>query len=1227
VHRDFWLQQLSGDLPRLELPAKEVRPKLMTYKGQSLQTFLPKAGVQSLKDFCRSNGGSLFMGLLSSWYVLFYRYTSQEDLIIGTPVAGRDHADLENQIGFYLNILALRNQLNPSESFEVFFRQVKDAVLSAYSHQVYPFDRLVEELKVKRDMSRNAVFDVMFTLQNVSESLEMELPAVGEIVNSGSQVSKFDIDIVFQEVGEGLLLNVVFNPDVYEQATIEQLMQHYQQLLQALMVAPQKAVGQIDFLTSTQRSQLLYDFNKTNDEANASKTILDLFEEQARSKPDDVAVIFEDQQLTYKILDQWSTQLSHYLKKCCQLQADDMVAIQLERSEYLPVAMLGIFKAGAAYVPIDPTYPTERIQYVKDDSQCKLCIDAQFLKEFQEAQSSLPIDAGHASVSPSDLAYVIYTSGSTGKPKGVMIEHRNLLNFIYGMEEALELGSNDHLFALTSISFDISILEILYTLSRGIRLHIKSDETDLSGFDQFADKNKRQVDFSLLFFSSQKTAASDRYKLLFDTVKFADGHDFSAVWLPERHFHEFGGIFPNPAVLGASLASVTEQINIRSGSVVLPLHDSIRVAEDWSVVDNLSNGRVSLSIASGWHSNDFVFKPSNFKNRQAIMFDQIDELKRLWKGESVRRINGVDQVIDVKIFPRPIQPEIPIWVTSGGNPETFRNAGKIGANVLTHLLGQDVDVLKRNIQVYKESLREYGHDPEKAKISLMLHTYVGEDLDTVKALVREPFVAYLKSSLGLIRNMLKEFSDDIDNIAADDLDNLLDLAFERYWRTSALFGTRKTCRKAVEVLRMIGVTEIACLIDFGLPYEDIINGLEPLNEVRQFFEQNKNASSVEERPINAMQITPSYLKTLLEDDYSKEFIGSLQHLIVGGESFPQELAQQLADRTTARVTNMYGPTETTIWSTTQVIQSGARISVGKPIRNTQIYILDKQMQLCPIGVAGELYIGGAGVARGYWQRPGLTAERFLPNPFDEEANTKIYKTGDLARWTSDGRIIHLGRSDNQVKLNGYRIELEEVENALSQHPAVNNAVVILHADANQNRSLKAFMTTHGETSTDELRQHLSQTLPHYMIPAAFVVLDEIPLTANGKIDRLGLAAIEGDAMASGTAYIEPSNQIEEKLVALWSEILEVEKEKIGIKNNFFDLGGNSILAIKLLRRVNKDFQAQISLVDLYSESNIARLAQLISGVEKDQQLEEEQLDELASTMETAFNNLISHEIE
>mgnify|MGYP001800638968 CR=1 FL=1 len=285
------------------------------------------------------------------------------------------------------------------------------------------------------------------------------------------------------------------------------------------------------------------------------------------------------------------------------------------------------------------------------------------------------------------------------------------------------------------------------------------------------------------------------------------------------------------------------------------------------------------------------------------------------------------------------------------------------------------------------------------------------------------------------------------------------------------------------------------------------------------------------------------------------------------------------------------------------------------------------MQLCPIGVAGELYIGGAGVARGYWQRPGLTAERFLPNPFDEEANTKIYKTGDLARWTSDGRIIHLGRSDNQVKLNGYRIELEEVENALSQHSAVNNAVVILHADANQNRLLKAFMTTQGETSTDELRQHLSQTLPHYMIPAAFVILDEIPLTANGKIDRLALAAIEGDAMASGTAYIEPSNQIEEKLVALWSEILEVEKEKIGIKNNFFDLGGNSILAIKLLGRVNKDFQAQISLVDLYSESNIARLAQLISGVEKDQQLEEEQLDELASTMETAFNNLISHEIE
>ncbi|MEO1626759.1 MAG: MupA/Atu3671 family FMN-dependent luciferase-like monooxygenase, partial [Bacteroidota bacterium] len=803
---------------------------------------------------------------------------------------------------------------------------------------------------------------------------------------------------------------------------------------------------------------------------------------------------------------------------------------------------------------------------------------------------------------------------------------RNLVNFIEGMDEPTLLQKGDHLLAITSMSFDISILELIYPICRGVLVSVKPTETDYTGFDIYAAGQQKSIDYSLMIFSSQKADGADKYKLLFDTVRYADDNDFQAVWLPERHFHEFGGIFPNPSVLGASLASTTKQIHIRSGSVVLPLHDSIRVAEEWSVVDNISNGRIGLSIASGWHSNDFVFRPDNFEKRHQSMFAQIEELRNLWKGESIQRTNGVGEEISLRIFPQPIQKELPLWVTSGGNIATFQKAGAIGANVLTHMLGQDIEHLKTNIEAYKTSLRENGFDPAEAKITLMVHTYVGESLEQVKEAVREPFIAYLKSSLGLIKNMLKEFSDDIDNISSEDLDNLLDLAFERYWQTAALFGTEESCREMADILRLIGVTEIACLIDFGLDHESIVKGLEPLNELRKYYQQQSVTKQTNLPPINALQITPSYLKMLSEDAYSQDFLSSLRHLMVGGEAFPQSLADGLSSKTKARISNMYGPTETTIWSSTQAVTKGESITVGKPIQATQFYVLDAQLHLCPLGAIGELYIGGAGVARGYLDRPELTKERFVSNPFDSSLG-KIYKTGDLAKWLPDGRIQLLGRADNQVKINGHRIELEEVENVLLQLPQVSNVAVMVQQDEQDNRSLVAYIVTQDSVQSKDLRQFLQDRLPAYMVPTSFLELASIPLTANGKINRKLLAQMDSRSIDSGDDYVQPTNDIEEQLVQIWSDLLKIPAENIGIQSNFFDLGGNSILAIKLLGTINKTFELQISLVDLYTEANIEKLAERIGGKKKELQEEEDQLDLLADTMETAFNKLINNEYE
>ena len=1227
----YWLEKLAGNLPSLELSGINTRPKMMTYNGRSLKTHISKDISNKLRTFSQENGGSLFMTMFTAWNILFHRYTNQTDFVFGTPIAGRNISTLENQIGFYLNTLILRNEIDPKDNFLDCFLKVKDTILDAFANQNYPFDVLIQDLNVKRDLSKNAVFDVMFTLHSsgklVNEINEKETFS-DEITFTEDQFSKFDIDIELKELEDFISLTVSYNTDLYEDDIMKRLMLHFKQLLQVLIEQPNEAIASLNFLSAAEINELTKAFNNTKTKFPEKKTVLDLFEKQVKKSSDEVIFSFENKKFTYKELDKISNQIARCLQDKFKIQPEDLVAVKLPRNEWLFISILAILKSGAAYLPLDPEYPTERIEYIQSDSNCKICIDEDFISKFQKYEANYDNKKITSSVRPDNLAYIIYTSGSTGKPKGVMIEHRNLLNFIYGMDSILSLNSDNHLLALTSVSFDISILELLYTVCNGVKVTLKSQTTALSNFNEYLDLSDQQMDFSLLFFSSNGSKENDKYKLLFDSVKYADQNGFDAVWLPERHFHEFGGLFPNPAVLGASLASVTEQIQIRSGSVVLPIHDTIRVAEEWSVIDNISKGRVGLSIASGWNSNDFVFKPERYESRQAIMFDEIEELKKLWKGGAVKRINGVGEEVEVKIFPKPIQKEIPIWVTSGGNENTFRNAGKIGANILTHLLGQEIGELKKNITAYKEELRNHGHSVEDAKITLMLHTYIGEDLEKVKSIVRTPFKNYLKSSVRLIKGMLREFSDDIDNISESDMDSLLDLAFERYWQTSGLLGTKESCMKMVESLKVTGITEIACLVDFGIDHDVVMDGMDALNEVRKISAKTiTNKSSNPTHPsIDSMQITPSYLKVLAEDPFSDSFLQSLKNLIVGGESFPQDLANLMTKNTTATITNMYGPTETTIWSTSQRIESNKKVTVGKPIQNTSIYILDQSKNLCPIGVEGELFIGGHGVARGYLNRPELTAKKFIQNPFEKDKTSIIYNTGDLARWNPDGTIELLGRADHQVKLNGHRIELGEIESVLLSYDGVLDAASIVQEHQSGSKNLCAYIVSKAIISMDDLRSFLENKLPRYMVPTKFIKIEKVPLTANGKKNYKALSTIEGKEFGKKKSIAKPSNDTEIKLVKIWSELLAIEEKSIGIYNNFFDLGGNSILVIKLLSRVKKTFNINITLGTIYGVPDISKLAQYIDGkTNNTQEVSDEEIDVLANTMEMAFNKISAQE--
>jgi natural product biosynthesis luciferase-like monooxygenase protein len=391
------------------------------------------------------------------------------------------------------------------------------------------------------------------------------------------------------------------------------------------------------------------------------------------------------------------------------------------------------------------------------------------------------------------------------------------------------------------------------TLARGFHTAKQHNEAGSRVAD--TERRTRPLGFSLFMWGNDDAPGRDKYRLMIEGAKYFDRHGFEAVWTPERHFHAFGGPYPNPSVTGAALAAVTERIGIRAGSCVSPLHHPVRIAEEWSVVDNLSNGRVAIAFASGWQLNDFVLRPENHANNKRVMLEQIDQVRRLWRGEKIAFPNPQGQQVAIQALPRPVQPELPVWITTAGNPDTYRQAGELGANVLTHLLGQTVEEVAKKIAVYRQARAAAGHDPATGRVTLMLHTFVGDNDAEVRELVRRPMKDYLRSSLKLVAELAgsvsaftrtnvnggKPQNEDLGNLPEAELEAMLEVAFERYFETSGLFGTLATCARMAERCRNAGVDEIACLLDFGVPTTRVLASLDNLNALRQ--RANEHASS------------------------------------------------------------------------------------------------------------------------------------------------------------------------------------------------------------------------------------------------------------------------------------------------------------------------------------------------------------------------------------------------
>jgi len=351
-------------------------------------------------------------------------------------------------------------------------------------------------------------------------------------------------------------------------------------------------------------------------------------------------------------------------------------------------------------------------------------------------------------------------------------------------------------------------------------------------FDWKSRSVEKSLSFGLYFFSDDGSKDSaDKYHLVLESAKFADQNGFSAVWTPERHFQDFGGLYPNPSVLSAALAMITERVQIRAGSIALPLHHPVRVAEEWSVVDNLSNGRVAISFASGWHPDDFIFAPTVYEDRKEVMFHHIELIQKLWGGETFM-MPGVDgREVPVRLLPKPLQRRLPIWITSAGSPETWIRAGEIGANILAALIGYSFEDLAERIRSYREARARCGYDPQTGVISIMVHTFVGQSNSAVKEQVRAPFTHYLHSYFKQYDNVRVN----TEEVTKADRDAIMIAAFEHYFETNTLMGTPAKCSGLIEQLLAAGVDDVACLVDFGVEADAVLGGLQYLNELREHY--------------------------------------------------------------------------------------------------------------------------------------------------------------------------------------------------------------------------------------------------------------------------------------------------------------------------------------------------------------------------------------------------------
>jgi len=849
---DYWKRQLGDNPPVLQLPTDRPRPLFPRFQGASSTFRLSPELTDSLRTLSKANDATLFMTLLAAFKILLHRYSGQDDISVGAPIANRNRSEIEGLVGFFVNTLVLRSDLSGNPTFKEFLGRVRDTATQAYSNQDIPFEMLVDAVQPNRDLSHTPLFQVMFVLQeNPIEAIRLpDFEMKGLEAESGT--AKFDLTLFMEERAGGLKGAFEYSADLFDAATMQNLVGHFTTLLHAIARHPDEKISALPLMTSAERLKVVETWNATETAYPSEQSLHVLFEEQVDKTPDAIALNFNGILVTYRELNERANKLAHYLK-AMNVGPRVFVAMIMERSIDLIVSTLGILKAGGVYVPLDTAYPKDRMAFMLDDIQAPvlltqndlltiipetrakvLCVDANWDEIGAFSSENIP-----CATNGDSLAYVIYTSGSTGKPKGVAVPHRAITRLVRNTN-FVDSTPDDKIAQAANASFDAATYEIWGTLLNGATLVGMSKDLVLSS-------------------------------------------------------HQF------------------------------------------------------------------------------VMY-----------------------------------------------------------------------------------LREQG-------ITIM-------------------------------------------------------------FLTTALFN-------------------------------------QMANEIPDAFATLKNMS-------------------------------------FGGEAVDPNAARQVVQAgPPKRLLHVYGPTENTTFTTwyrvEQVPPNVKTIPIGQGIANTTNYVLDKMLNPVPVGVPGELFCGGDGLAEQYFNRPDLTAEKFIPNPFSRKVGQRLYRTGDLVRLLLDGNIEFIGRIDHQVKIRGFRIAIGEIEAVLKNHPSLKDVIILAREDKPGERRLVAYVVPR-ETqapTTSELRAYLKEKLPDYMVPSFFTIMESFPINPNGKVDRKALPAPEMDRPDLDKEFVAPRNKLESALAAMWQDILGIEK--VGIYDNFFELGGNSLQAAVFVNRIKKEFGEDAHVRSIFMAPTIAQFSMYI----------------------------------